>query len=64
MVKTGRAVKNKSYAPTTVVVKPKEWNNGKGRVYRIVFASRTEAELCVATHEKVGDRAFILEIGG
>lgn len=61
MVKTGQAVKNKTHAPTTVVIKPKKWDNGKGCVYRRVCANRKDAELCVSMHEAGGDRAFILE---
>lgn len=59
MVRTGQAVKNKTYTTATVVIKPK-----KGRVYRMTLANRKDAELCVSMHETAGDRAFILENGG
>ncbi len=59
MVKTGQAVKNKTYAPATVVIKPK-----KGCVRREMFPNRKDAELCVSMREANGDRAFILENGG
>lgn len=61
MVKTGQAIKPKAYNPTTVVIKPKDWNNGKKGVYRMTFPNRKDAELCVSMHEAVGERAFVLE---
>lgn len=55
MVRAGQAVKH-VYTSTTVVIKPQ-----KGCVYRKIFATRQDAELCVLSHESKGDMASILE---
>lgn len=55
MIRAGQAVKH-VHTPTTVVIKPQ-----KSCVYREIFATRQDAELCVSSHEAKGDMASILE---
>lgn len=56
MIRVGQAVKHVYTTPTTVVIKPQ-----KGCVYRKIFATRQDAELCVSMHEANGEMASILE---